>query len=191
MNPAAHSTGRFFDRRTSLTMRRWGSPKTPTIVCRGRKPGNRYESERRRKGLEEDRIPQSCQVSASAQPRSNPLPERVPAPPTHLFHPHESPKTLLSVRDIHERFHRPDPDPRAVLVAPVRECTRRPRLLSAGDLAVLGNPRSLSPDRGRDERADCSQCSQPSLSNCYHVSRALAICQRHIRSIFLTGEARL
>src|SRR5215471_15588995 len=74
-------------------MRRWGSPKTPTIVCRGRKPANRYESERRRKGLA-DRIPQSCQVSASAQPRSDPLPERVPAPPPHLFDPHESPKTL-------------------------------------------------------------------------------------------------
>src|SRR5437870_1896875 len=73
-------------------MRRWGSPKTPTIVCRGRKPGNRYESERRRRGLA-DSIPQSCQVSTSAQPRSDPFPERVPAPPTYLFDPHESPKT--------------------------------------------------------------------------------------------------
>src|SRR6266545_4146679 len=95
VNLPAYSTSCFFERRTSLTMRRWGSPKTPTIVCRGRKPGNRYESERRRRGLE-DRIPQSCQVSASAQPRSNPLPERVPAPPTHLFDPHESPKTQSS-----------------------------------------------------------------------------------------------
>ncbi len=97
VNPAAHSTGRFFERRTSLTMRRWGSPKTPTIVCRGRKPGNRYESERRRRGLG-NRIPQSCQVSASAQPGSDPLPERVPGPLTPPFDPHESPKTLLSLQ---------------------------------------------------------------------------------------------
>ena len=53
VNLPAYSTGCFFERRTSLTMRRWGSPKTPTIVCRGRKPGNRYESERRRRGLED------------------------------------------------------------------------------------------------------------------------------------------
>jgi hypothetical protein len=56
VNPPAHSTGRSFERRTSLIILRPGSPKTPTTVCRGRKPGKRYESERR--GCElSDRIP--------------------------------------------------------------------------------------------------------------------------------------
>src|SRR5437870_4771914 len=48
----------------------------PTTVGRGRKPGNRYESERRRRGLG-NRIAQSCQVFASALPRCKPLPARV------------------------------------------------------------------------------------------------------------------
>ena len=95
VNPPAHSTRRFFERRTSLIIRRPGSPKTPTTVCRGRKPGKRYESDRRRGGLS-DRIPQSCQVFASAQSRPAPLPERVFALSARLFYPLKPPKTQNS-----------------------------------------------------------------------------------------------
>src|SRR5262245_32891139 len=58
LHTPADATGRFFERRTSLMIRRWGSPNTPTTVCSGRKPGKRYESERRRDGLrsEERRV---------------------------------------------------------------------------------------------------------------------------------------
>jgi hypothetical protein len=52
----------------------------------GRKPGTRYESERRRHALG-DRIRQSCHVSDSAQPRLEPLPEQVSALSTPLFYP--------------------------------------------------------------------------------------------------------
>jgi len=69
----------------------------PTTVGRGRKPGKRYESERRRRGLG-DRIPQSCHVPASAQPRPEPLPERVFALSTPLFYPLKPPKTHLKDR---------------------------------------------------------------------------------------------
>ena len=95
VDSAAHATGRFFERRTSVTRRTPGSPKMPTTVGRGRKPGNRYESERRRRGLG-NRIPQSCHVCASAQPRSQPLPERVSALPTPLFYPLKPPKSRCS-----------------------------------------------------------------------------------------------
>ena len=92
VNAAAHATGRFFERRTSVTMRTPGSPKMPTTVGRGRKPGKRYESERRRRGLG-DRIPQSCHVPASAQPRREPLPERVVVRSAFLFDPLKPPKS--------------------------------------------------------------------------------------------------
>jgi hypothetical protein len=91
---AAHATGRFFERRTSVTMRTPGSPKIPTTVCRGRKPGKRYESERRRRGLG-NRITRSCHVSAWVQSDWKPLPERVFARSVQLFYPLKSPKTQL------------------------------------------------------------------------------------------------
>ena len=37
---AAATTTGFFERRTRVTIRAFGSPKTPLIVARGRKPGN-------------------------------------------------------------------------------------------------------------------------------------------------------
>src|SRR3990172_2329139 len=57
----AGSADRFFERRTSVTTRARGSPKMPTTVGRGRKPGKRYESERRR-GLRLA-IAQTCTIS--------------------------------------------------------------------------------------------------------------------------------
>jgi hypothetical protein len=39
---------RFFERRSSVTTRAFGSPKTPRTVGRGRKPGNAYASHSRR-----------------------------------------------------------------------------------------------------------------------------------------------
>jgi hypothetical protein len=43
----AHTAGRFFERRTSVTTRASGSPKTPLISSSGRKPAKRYASRRR------------------------------------------------------------------------------------------------------------------------------------------------
>jgi hypothetical protein len=46
--PSTRSTGRFFPRRRSRTIRAIGSPKMPRTVCSGRKPINRYASSSRR-----------------------------------------------------------------------------------------------------------------------------------------------
>jgi hypothetical protein len=97
VDAAAHATGRFFERRTSVTIRTPGSPKMPTTVGRGRKPGNRYESERRRRALGY-RIRQSCHVCPPAQPRCEPLPERVRALPTPFFYPLKPPKSLKTYK---------------------------------------------------------------------------------------------
>jgi len=40
--------GRFFERRTRMMTRAFGSPKTPRTVGSGRKPGNAYASHSRR-----------------------------------------------------------------------------------------------------------------------------------------------
>jgi len=92
VHTAAHSTGSFFERRTSVTMRTPGSPKIPITVRQGRKPGKGYESEGGRRGLG-DRIQQSCNVPDSAQPRREPPPERVSALSVPLFCPLKPPKS--------------------------------------------------------------------------------------------------
>jgi hypothetical protein len=63
---------RFFDRRTSVMMRAFGSPKTPRTRSSGRKPANRYAS-RRRLRFFEVAIGKSCQISSTYQRRSRPI----------------------------------------------------------------------------------------------------------------------
>ena len=64
-NVAAATTCVFFERRTSVMTRAFGSPKTPRTVCSGRKPRNAYASHSRRFRLVEFAIQTSCQVSAA------------------------------------------------------------------------------------------------------------------------------
>ena len=65
LRPPTGSADRFFERRTSVTTRARGSPKMPTTLGSGRKPGKRYESERRRSLR--FRIAGACPVSAPAK----------------------------------------------------------------------------------------------------------------------------
>jgi hypothetical protein len=58
--------GRFFERRTSVTTRAMRSPKTPRSASQGRKPSNRYASERRL-SLREVAIAKSCPISRGHQ----------------------------------------------------------------------------------------------------------------------------
>src|SRR5258708_342549 len=52
MFSSACPAGRFFERRTRVTMRACGSPNTPRTSSMGRKPGNRYASSKRRRFVE-------------------------------------------------------------------------------------------------------------------------------------------
>jgi methylmalonyl-CoA mutase len=49
LNPPATATDRFFERRSRLTIRTFGSPNTPRTVSFARKPANEYPSDRRRR----------------------------------------------------------------------------------------------------------------------------------------------
>src|SRR3984885_2230980 len=51
LGPPATSADRFFERRSRLTIRTSGSPKTPRTVSFGRNPANEYPSDRRRRRL--------------------------------------------------------------------------------------------------------------------------------------------
>jgi hypothetical protein len=55
MFSSARPAGRFFERRTSVTMRACGSPNTPRTSSMARKPGNRYASSKRRRFVEVNR----------------------------------------------------------------------------------------------------------------------------------------
>ena len=61
----------FFDRRTSVMIRAFGSPKMPRTCSSGRKPANRYASRRRLRFVEVG-IGKSCQISATYQRRFRP-----------------------------------------------------------------------------------------------------------------------
>src|SRR5690606_13470436 len=66
MSRAAASADGFFERRTSVTTRAFGSPKTPCTVSKGRNPGKAYASDRRRR-LRDRAIAQSCQKFRSEE----------------------------------------------------------------------------------------------------------------------------
>ena len=84
LRPAAGPARRFFDRRVSVMMRAWGSPKIPVTVGLGRNPGKRYasHSRRERRGVGMRR---SCPILAPRRQCFHPLPERVPHPQPPLF----------------------------------------------------------------------------------------------------------
>jgi len=69
----------FFERRTSVTTRAFGSPKTPRTVAWGRKPGKAYVSDNRRVCLCDLTMRTSCQKSASLTRTSNSIPARLAA----------------------------------------------------------------------------------------------------------------
>ena len=64
MQAAAVGAVRFFERRFSLTMRAFGSPKMPRTVLSGRKPGNAYASHSRRLRLPAAAIAKSVRFRA-------------------------------------------------------------------------------------------------------------------------------
>src|SRR6266508_5118799 len=90
--PAAGPAGRFFDRRVSVMMRAWGSPKIPVTVGLGRNPGKRYASHSRR-GRRGVGMPRSSPIPASPPQRFRPLPERRSGLSAPSFHPFTSTKS--------------------------------------------------------------------------------------------------
>ena len=64
MQGSAVGAARFFERRFSLTMRAFGSPKMPRTVPSGRKPGNAYASHSRRFRLPAAAIAKSVRFRA-------------------------------------------------------------------------------------------------------------------------------
>src|ERR1700675_4391145 len=64
LRTATAATGRFFERRTRVMTRAFGSPKTPRTVGCGRKPGNAYASHSRRCRFAELAIWESSQFRA-------------------------------------------------------------------------------------------------------------------------------
>jgi hypothetical protein len=72
MQASTTTASRFFERRLSLMMRAFGSPKTPRTVPSGRNPGNPYVSHNRRfRALEAD-IRKPRQVSNTPAQAENP-----------------------------------------------------------------------------------------------------------------------
>ena len=68
MQRSAVGAARFFERRFSLTMRAFGSPKMPRTVPSGRKPGNAYASHSRRFRLPAAAIENPVQFRAPPHP---------------------------------------------------------------------------------------------------------------------------
>src|SRR5712691_4632227 len=97
LHPAVGPAGRFFDRRVSVMIRAWGSPKIPVTVGLGRNPGKRYASHSRR-GRRGVGMRRSCPIPASPPQRFRPLPERLSPPSVPSFHPLTSTKTPFSRR---------------------------------------------------------------------------------------------
>ncbi|MEO6023538.1 MAG: hypothetical protein ABIP64_10535 [Burkholderiales bacterium] len=64
VNATAAATDRFFERRTSVMMQAFGSPKTPRTVGCGRKPGNAYASHSRRCRFDKFAMRKSSQFRA-------------------------------------------------------------------------------------------------------------------------------
>jgi len=64
---AARPAHRFFERRTRVITRAFGSPKTPVIVSAGRNPRNAYASQRRLRDLREVAIRRACHFRRQLQ----------------------------------------------------------------------------------------------------------------------------
>src|SRR4249919_2948634 len=72
LHATAAPARRFFERRFSVIRRAFGSPKMPRTVGSGRKPGNEYVSQSRRRRFDARAIHQSCSNSKSRK-MQNPL----------------------------------------------------------------------------------------------------------------------
>jgi hypothetical protein len=77
MQASTTSASRFFERRLSLMMRAFGSPKMPRTVASGRKPGNAYASHSRRFRARQADIRKPRQVSNTPSQAKNPAMMRV------------------------------------------------------------------------------------------------------------------
>src|ERR1019366_7184728 len=92
MHRATGPTDCFFPRRTRVISRACGSPNRPCTVSKGRKPGKRYASARRR-DLRVLGIAQSCQNLASRKQTSYAVKTVLSAPLDPRFYPHEITKS--------------------------------------------------------------------------------------------------
>src|SRR6516225_8979251 len=72
LDAATASTRCFFDRRFKVTMRTFGSPKTPRTVGSARNPSNEYVSQSRRRRFDSLAIRHLCQILNSAKMQNSP-----------------------------------------------------------------------------------------------------------------------
>src|SRR6202035_4462331 len=72
-DPPATATNRFFERRSSRTIRTSGSPNTPRTVAFARKPANEYPSDRRRGRFPDLAISQHAKIEPPSKPRKVPI----------------------------------------------------------------------------------------------------------------------
>src|SRR5271156_3217517 len=100
LNPPATAADRFFERRSRLTIRTFGSPNTPRTVSFARKPANEYPSDRRRRRVAVLAIPHHARFqypSKRLKPNARkPFPAMTPR-----NHPLDSLKSLnIDVRQL-------------------------------------------------------------------------------------------
>jgi hypothetical protein len=75
MHATAGAADRFFERRTRVTMRTFGSPNTPRTVARGRNPGKAYASDSRRCSFDELAIDERCQIPTASDTQESSYPQ--------------------------------------------------------------------------------------------------------------------
>src|SRR5579862_1529539 len=73
--PAAPADG-FFERRSSRTIRTFGSPNTPRTVALDRKPANEYPSDRRRCRFPDLPMPQHAKIEPKQKREKSPIHKR-------------------------------------------------------------------------------------------------------------------
>src|SRR5215471_221670 len=111
----AAPAGRFFDRRTRLTTRAFGSPKTPRTVGCTRNPLNAYVSHNRRTRFFDVAIATPCQNSPYPENAPLPLPKRLSDQFNAKIYPLDYAKTLFIVKSIgpdgifHVPYEQPSP----------------------------------------------------------------------------------
>ena len=71
VDPPTTAANRFFERRSSRTIRTSGSPNTPRTVAFARKPTNEYPSDRRRCRFAERAISQHGKIEPASKPRKS------------------------------------------------------------------------------------------------------------------------
>jgi hypothetical protein len=92
MQGSAVGAARFFERRFSLTIRAFGSPKMPRTVVSGRKPGNAYASHRRRFRLLAAPIEKIHPIPSTPPLARNPVTMRLSDALSSTIHPHYLPE---------------------------------------------------------------------------------------------------